>query len=266
MNNVKEPILSGLKDWDDAIGGFVPGQFVIICARPAMGKSAFSITLAKKIAIVRNIPLAYFSMEMVNHQIIRKLIANIFNCRTPALIGSNSFDEADDIDALAPKVLAGVPLYLDDEARLSLQKLENKIVELRHNGVRIVIIDYMQLLDGFEEDKELSLIKLKKIAEDYEIAIVALSQINRSDMIIMPDGSLDAGVSKQILDDPYTKYADIVSVIHRPEFYQKSETPYWNKNIAEIHFIKNVHCDTKLIKLNFDAKFAKFSNLREDYE
>ena len=121
------------------------------------------------------------------------------------------------------------------------------------------IKDHMKWVENVNEE-------VKKIAEDYEVAIVALSQINRSEMIIMPDGSLDTGISKQILDDSYTKYADIVSVIHYPEFYQKSETPYRDKNIAEIHFIKNVHCDTKLIKLNFNAKFAKFSNLREDYE
>lgn len=266
MNNVNEPISSGLKDWDDAIGGFVPGQFVIIGGRPAMGKSAFTITLAKKLAIVQNIPLAYFSLEMVSCQIIRRLIVNIFNCVTSALIGFNSFDKADDIEVLAPKVLEGAPLYLDDDPRLSLQKLENKIVKLRENGIRIVIIDYMQLLDGFMEDIELSLSQLKKLAEENEVTIIALSQISKSDMKIMPDGVLDSKASKQIFGDSYTKYADIVSVIHRPEYYQKSVTPYRNINIAEIHFIKNVHCDIKLIKLNFESKFSKFSNLRETHE
>ena len=76
-----------------------------------------------------------------------------------------------------------------------------------------------------------------------------LSQVSRADKVVQPDGSLDTAVCKQIMGEPNMKYADIVGMIHRPEYYQRSETPCLNKNIAEIHFIKNEYCDRKLIKL-----------------
>ena len=161
---------------------------------------------------------------------------------------------------LGYKVLKDTPLYIDDTFNLSLEELDKKIAELKAKGIKIVIMDYIQLIAGFEKDVELTLMTLKQIAENHEITIMALLQMHKSDMKIESDGSLDLNTTAQTLEEAYIKYADIVSVIHRPEFYLKSETSFLNKNIAEIHFIKNFHCDKKYIALDFRAGSGNFSN------
>ena len=79
---------------------------------------------------------------------------------------------------LGYKVLKDTPLYIDDTFNLSLVELDKKIAELKAKGIKIVIIDYIQLIAGFEKDVELTLMTLKQIAENHEITIMALLQMH----------------------------------------------------------------------------------------
>lgn len=261
MNNktVKETIYSGLKNWDETIGGFVSGQLIIVASCPAMGKSALAITLTKKLAIIQNIPVAYFSLEMAKPQIVKKLIKNIFNCSADFLCEPPQ-DELDDCAILAQRVFKDTHLYLDDTLGLSLKDLDTKIAEQKAKGLKVVIVDYIQLIDGFDKDVEFVLATLKRIAEEHEISIIALSRMSRSNKGILPDGTLDVDACRQILDESYIKYADIVSVIHRPAYYSKEIWSSQCRHITEIYFVKNNHSDTKCIKLKFDGASAKFSS------
>lgn len=262
MNNIisgNTPIYSGLKDWDEAIGGFVPGQLIIVVGSPVVSKTAFAVTLLKKLAIIRNIPVAFFSLEMTSPQIVLRLLANVFNC-SPNYLREGPQCEIDDRAIMAERVLKDAPLYLDDTPRLSLNALDTKIAELKSEGIKVVIIDYMQLLAGFQKDVELALSTLKRIAKKYKISLIALSQVSRSEIEVSPDGTLDVESSRHIFGEKYGKYADIVSVIHRPAYYSKMWSSQYG-DIAEIHFIKNNHCDTKCIKMKFDGASAKFTNI-----
>lgn len=254
------PIYSGLNAWDEAIGGFVPGQLIIVASRPAMGKTAFSITLSNKLAVIRNIPVAFFSLEMTSPQIVLRLLANVFNC-SPNNLREASQCEIDDYAIMGERVLKDTPLYLDDTPMLSLKALDTKISELKSEGIKVVIIDYMQLIDGFNKDVDVALATLKQIAEKHKISLIALSQVSKSDMEILPDGTLNVESSIHIFGEKYGKYADIISVIHRPEYYRRDMYSEQNQHIAEIHFVKNGHCAAKCIKMNFNGASAKLSNI-----
>ena len=256
----KEIIYSGLMDWDEAIGGFVPGQLIIIAGRPAMGKTAFAVTLFEKLAIIRDVPVAFFSLEMSTPQIILKLLTNVFNC-TPDYFREGQQCEVDEHAILAHRVLKDTPLYIDDTPALSLDSLESKITELKSEGIKVVIVDYMQLLDDFLKDVEVALATLKRIAEEHKITLIALSQVRRDDTQILPDGALDVASSFRHFDESYVRYADTVSVIHRPAYYSHEIWSSRYSNVAEIHFIKNNHCDVECIKLKFDGASSKFSNM-----
>lgn len=225
-----------------------------------MGKTAFAITLLKKLAIIRNIPVAFFSLEMTSHQIVLRLLANVFNC-SPNYWREGPQCEIDDRAIMAERVIKDTPLYLDDTLKLSLKALDAKISELKSEGIKVVIIDYMQLLDDLQKDAELALSTLKRIAEEHKISLIALSQVSRSDMEILPDGTLDVESSCHIFGERYSKYADIVSIIHRPAYYSREMWSCQYGDIAEIHFVKNNHCDTKYIKLKFASASAKISNI-----
>lgn len=263
MNNATSrntPIYSGLKDWDEAIDGFVPGQLIIVAGRPAMGKTAFAITLLKKLAIIRNIPVAFFSLEMTSPQIVMRLLANIFNC-SPHYLREGPQCEIDDCTIMAERVFKDTPLYLDDTLKLSLKTIDAKIAELKSEGIKVVIIDHIQLIGGFNKDVEIALATLKQIAEKHKISLIALSQVSRSDMEILPDGTLDVESSRHIFGEKYSKYSDIISVIHRPAYYSEEIWSSQYRHIAKIHFVTNNHSDTKCIKLKFDDASAKFSNI-----
>lgn len=261
MNNTTSdntPIYSGLNAWDEETGGFVPGQLIIVAGRPAMGKTAFAITLLNKLAVIRNIPVAFFSLELTSLQIVRRLWANVFSGSSDNL-REEPQDKIDDYVILGERVLKDTPLYLKDTPMLSLEALEAEIVKLKSEGIKVVIIDYLQLIEDFFKDGEVTLATLKQIAEKHKISLIVLSQVNKSDMAILPDGTLDVESSIHIFCKKYGKYTDIISVIHRPEYYRGDMQSNPNQHIAEIYFVKNSHCTAKCIKMNFNSASSKFT-------
>lgn len=265
MNN-QDTIFTGFKDWDEAIGGFALGKFIIIAARPAMGKTAFLLSLIKKIAVMRNIPTAFFTLEMSNKQIIQRLISNTFNSDISGFVMSLPDDEQADMGDLAHRLLKDTPLDLDETPSLTLEDIQNKITDLKSKGVKVVFIDYIQLINGFTKDIEQHLASLRQLAEDNHITLIATSQMSKSDNIILTDGSLDTEEADKVIDNAYKKHADIVVVIHRPEYFiiPKIGTENTHENIAEIHFIKNACSGVKMIQMKFFGNMAKFTNILKD--
>lgn len=265
MNN-KDTILSSFNDWDNAIGGFAPGQFIILAARPAMGKTAFLLSLIKKITVMQNIPTALFTLEMSNVQMVRKLLANVFNSDINGFVMTLPKDEQEDMEIVVQRVLKDTPLNLDEIPSLTFEDIQNKITDLKNKGVKIAFIDYIQLINGFSKDIDLTVASLKRLAEENQITLIATSQMRKCDNIILSDGSLNSEEADKVIDDAYKKYADIVAVIHRPEYYIIPEwgTENNHKNIAEIYFIKNTASDVKMIQMKFYCNMAKFTNLPQD--
>lgn len=193
-------------------------------------------------------------------------MTNVFNSDIEGFVRSLPEDEQKDMQFVAQRVLKGTPLNLDQTPSLTLEDIQNKITDLKTKGVKIVFIDYVQLINGFAKDIEQALASLKQLAEENHITLIAISQMSKSENMIFTDGSLNFEEADRIIGDEYKKHTDIVAVIHRPEYYIIPEwgTENAHKNVAEIHFIKNACSEVKLIQMKFYGNMAKFTNIPQD--
>lgn len=264
---------SGFHDLDRLTSGWQNSDLIIIAARPAMGKTAFVLSMAKNMAINYNTPIAVFSLEMSNVQLVNRLISNV--CEIDgSKIKSGQLDDIEWDQLMARiKHLNGAPLYIDDTPSLSIFELRTKARRLvREHQVKMIIIDYLQLMNASgmkfgSREQEVSMISrsLKQLAKELDIPIVALSQLNRS-VESRTDGKRpqlsDLRESGAIEQD-----ADIVCFIHRPEYYLHSDTDASGRDIRDLaEFIVAKHRSGSVddIELRFRKRFARFENMHED--
>lgn len=264
---------SGFYDLDKLTSGWQNSDLIIIAARPAMGKTAFVLSMAKNMAVNYNTPIAVFSLEMSNLQLVNRLISNVCEIDgTKIKSGQLTQLEWDQLMARI-KNLSGAPLYIDDTPSLSIFELRTKARRLvREHHVKMIIIDYLQLMNASgmkfgSREQEVSMISrsLKQLAKELDIPIVALSQLNRS-VESRTDGKRpqlsDLRESGAIEQD-----ADIVCFIHRPEYYLHSDTDANGRDIRDLaEFIVAKHRSGSVddIELRFRKRFARFENMHED--
>ena len=179
---------SGFDALDKITSGWQKSDLIIIAARPAMGKTAFVLSMAKNIAVNFHRPVAMFSLEMSNVQLVNRLIMNV--CEIEGEKIKNGRLTKAEWDKLEHKVvdLQGAPLYVDDTPGLSVFELRSKARKLvKDKHVELIIIDYLQLMNANgsnfgSREQEVSIISrtLKGMAKELDIPIIALSQLNRS--------------------------------------------------------------------------------------
>ena len=181
-------IPTGYNKLDDMTSGWQPSDLVILAGRPAMGKTAFALSLAKNIAIDQKIPVAFFSLEMSNVQLVNRLISNVCEVEGKKILnGQLSNDEWSRLDKNLRR-MTGAPLYVDDTPGLSVFELRTKARRLvKEKKVQIIMIDYLQLMNATgmkfnSRQEEVSTISrsLKGLAKELNIPIIALSQLNRT--------------------------------------------------------------------------------------
>lgn len=270
-------LATGFHDLDRVTLGWQNSDLIIIAARPAMGKTAFVLSMAKNMAVNYNTPVAVFSLEMSNLQLVNRLIVN--TCEIPADNIKRGDLQPWQWDQLLTKinVLYEAPLYIDDTPSLSVFELRTKARRLvREHGVKIIIIDYLQLMNasGMEygsREQEVSTISrsLKQLAKELNIPIIALSQLNRS-VESRGTGSDATGKRPQLSDlresGAIEQDADLVCFIHRPEYYLKTSEDGANNDIrgkAEIIIAKHRNGATKDVVLRFVSELARFENWDE---
>lgn len=264
---------SGYRELDKLTSGWQNSDLIIIAARPAMGKTAFVLSMAKNMAVNFNIPVAIFSLEMSNVQLVNRLISNV--CEIDgSKIKSGKLTDAEWEKTMARlKGLYGVPLYIDDSPSLSVFELRTKARRLvREKQVKFIIIDYLQLMNASgmkygSREQEVSMISrsLKQLAKELNIPIVALSQLNRS-----VESRTDNNKRPQLSDlresGAIEQDADMVCFIHRPEYYLRSKLDGDNKDIeglAEFIVAKHRSGSVDDVKLRFRASYARFENWDE---
>lgn len=223
---------TGFHELDKTTSGWQNSDLIIIAARPAMGKTAFVLSMAKNMAVNYNIPVAVFSLEMSNIQLVNRLICNTCELESEIIKSGRLSDRQWDQLMSRIKQLHSAPLYIDDTASLSIFELRTKARRLvREHGVKFIIIDYLQLMNASgmkfgSREQEVSMISrnLKQLAKELNIPIVALSQLNRS---VENRGDGREGKRPQLSDlresGAIEQDADIVCFIHRPEYYIKSD-------------------------------------------
>lgn len=263
---------SGFHELDKLTSGWQNSDLIIIAARPAMGKTAFVLSMAKNMAVNYNIPVAVFSLEMSNLQLVNRLISNVCELEGEKIkSGQLSPSEWDQLMARI-KHLYGASLFIDDTPSLSIFELRTKARRLvREHDVKFIIIDYLQLMNASgmrfgSREQEVSMISrsLKQLAKELNIPIVALSQLNRS---VENRGDSKEGKRPQLSDlresGAIEQDADIVCFIHRPEYYIRSDTDAAGNDIRGLaEFIVAKHRSGRVddVKLRFKHKFARFEN------
>ena len=264
-------IPSGFHALDKITSGWQSPDLVIIAARPAMGKTAFVLSMAKNMAIDREIPTAVFSLEMSNVQLVNRLIMNVCELEGDKIkTGKMSKEDAKRLNTKI-NIMKGKPLYLDDTPSLSIFELRSKARKLvREHDVKIIIIDYLQLMNAQgtsfgSREQEVSIISrgLKGLAKELDIPIIALSQLNRG--VEARQGV--EGKTPQLSDlresGAIEQDADLVCFIHRPEYYHLYNDDKTGKDLrglGQIIVAKHRNGATDSIWLRFRGKYAKFQN------
>ena len=267
-------LASGFHELDKKTAGWQNSDLVIIAARPAMGKTAFVLSMAKNMAVDYQFPVAVFSLEMSNVQLVNRLISNVCEIPSEKIRSGQLADyEWGQLDYKI-KSLYDAPLYVDDTPSLSVFELRTKARRLvREHGVKIIIIDYLQLMNasgmsfGNRQEEVATISKsLKGLAKELNIPIIALSQLNRS----VENREGNQGKRPQLSDlresGSIEQDADMVCFIHRPEYYKiyQNEDNQDTHGLAEIILAKHRNGGTGIVNLRFKGEYVRFQNLDDD--
>jgi replicative DNA helicase len=181
-------LTSGFRDIDEYTSGFQPGNFVILAARPAMGKTSMALTMAAAAAKEEQKPIAIFSLEMTNEELVTRLLCGEARINSLNLRRGNIKDSEWEKISSGMSALSEMPIYIDDSGTVTVSEIRSRCRRLKSgDGLAAVFIDYLQLVRpsgatrSQNRNDELSEIcrTLKATAKDLQIPIIALAQLNR---------------------------------------------------------------------------------------
>ena len=261
---------TGYDQLDKITSGWQKSDLIILAGRPAMGKTSFAISLTKKMVVDRKIPVAFFTLEMSSVQLVNKLKSNVCQIDSTHLVsGQLSQDEWFRHDNKKEK-LTGLPLYIDMTPGLTVLELKAKARRLvRDKGIRLIIIDYLQLMNGVDRkyssrEQEVSNISrsLKALATELDIPIIALSQLNRN--VANREGILDKRPQLSDLRESgaIEQDADMVLFVHRPEYFHIYQDDEGKDLHGKALIIIEKHRKGAVgeIKLDFKPEYSSFED------
>ncbi|MCO4822766.1 MAG: replicative DNA helicase [Flavobacteriaceae bacterium] len=268
-------IPSGFDKLDKLTSGWQESDLIIVAARPGMGKTALTLSMARNIAVNQNIPVAFFSLEMASVQLITRLISSETGLSSEKLrTGKLEKHEWEQLNVKV-KALEKAPLFIDDTPSLSIFDLRAKARRLAsQHGIKLIVIDYLQLMTGGSShggnrEQEISMISrnLKALAKELSVPVIALSQLSRA--VETRGGSKRPLLSDLRESGAIEQDADIVSFIYRPEYYKIDE---WDdeersptEGQAEFIIAKHRNGGLENIRLKFIGHLGKFDNL-DDFD
>lgn len=253
----------GFYDLDAMTQGFQRSDLIIVAGRPSMGKTAFSVGIARNIAAIHKSAIAIFSLEMSKEQLVQRLLANESGIESGFLrsgrISQNQWEPL----GHAISVLSQLSIFIDDTPNITVTEMRSKARRLQAEQggqLGLILVDYLQLMEGSNSDnrvQELSKVTrgLKGLARELNVPIIALSQLSRgveSRTNKRPMMS-DLRESGSIEQD-----ADLIIMLYRDEYYNP-DTP--DRGIAEIIITKHRNGPTGTVKLLFEPQFTRFRNL-----
>lgn len=255
---------TGFSAFDMKTAGLQPSDFILIAARPSMGKTAFVLNIAQHCAIKKKNNVAVFSLEMSKEQLVNRVMCSYAMIDAQKLRTGNL--EGDDWDRLASSIsnLSEGKMFIDDTPAISLSKMRSKCRKLKfQHGLDLVIIDYLQLMSGnnpHNRQQEISDISrgLKALAREFGVPVVALSQLSRAvesrtDKRPMLSDLRESGAIEQD--------ADVVCFLYRDEYYNPENED--SKGLAELIVAKQRNGATGKIKLGWQGQFTRFVNILE---
>jgi replicative DNA helicase len=261
MDGLVKPVPTGLTDLDRKLGGgFYGGDLVIVAARPSMGKTAFSLTVAANVA--RDMPVLFLSMEMKNVQLQQRLVSSQGSISMATLRDPGGMDQHhwNQVTAATEKI-SELHLYLDDQPHLTLLEVRNKARAVkRKHGLSLLVVDYLGLMaTGGEERRDLQIGALtkgmKNLAKELDIPVILLSQLSRKceERPNKRPMSSDLKDSGDIEAD-----ADTILFLYRDEVYNPDSM---DKGICEVNCAKQRQGETGITGLAFLGDKTLFADL-----
>jgi replicative DNA helicase len=253
---------TGFTDLDERTAGFQPSDLIIVAARPAMGKTSFTLNIAQHVGTKTEMTVGIFSLEMSKEQLFMRLLTS--EARIDAHRFRSGFLSDKDYGRLSAALgtLAEARVFIDDTASIGVLEMRAKARRLKaERGLHLLVIDYVQLMQGrgrFDNrQQELASISrsLKGLAKELHVPIVALSQLSRA-----PDSRSDHRPQLSDLRESgaLEQDADVVLFIYREDQYERKED---TEGVAEIIIGKQRNGPTGIVKLAFIREFTRFENL-----
>jgi len=263
---------SGFVELDRATAGWQKNALIIVAARPAVGKTAFTLNLAMNAAMNSEhpFPVAFFSLEMGAGELVKRMLSAVTEVSMDAITKGRM--EEHEFVQLTQRMhkLSKMPIFLDDQAALNIFELRAKARRLKQrHDIQMIVIDYLQLMSGGggngpgNREQEISKISrdLKALAKELEIPIIALSQLNRA--VESRKESKVPQLSDLRESGAIEQDADMVMFLYRPEYYgiENNEMGEPIEGETHIHIAKNRSGSTATIKLQFIKEYQKFVDL-----
>lgn len=261
-------ISTGFIGLDKITTGLHEDNLIILAARPAMGKTALALNIAKHVAVKENKPTVIFSLEMGAEDLIERMVASegmvpAYHLKT----GNLSTDEWRRI-VHAQSNLYYAPIFVDDTAGIRISEIRSKARKLAQEmgGLGVIIIDYLQLITGSKGENRQQIVseisrELKILAKDLKVPVIALSQLSRAVEQRQDKRPMlaDLRESGSIEQD-----ADIVAFLYREAYYQKEQADSQEaNNVTELILEKNRHGSLGTVKLYFHKEYTKFSSVED---
>ncbi|MCO6437519.1 MAG: replicative DNA helicase [Phycisphaerae bacterium] len=252
---------SGFTQLDELTAGFQPGDFIIVAARPSMGKTALGLGMALNAAMHQHRPVAFFSMEMSADQVTQRLVCAHTGIDAQKL-RRHMLGEADKRTLVeACEDFASAPLYIDDTPGMTAMELRSAARRLKQQyDIQAVYVDYLQLMHTPKAESrqvEIATVSrgLKGLGRELGIPVIAMAQLNR-----MPEGRTD---KRPLMSDlresgAIEQDADMVLLIHREEYYHPEKEE--SAGLAELILAKQRNGPTGSVTLTFNKKLTRFAN------
>lgn len=256
---------TGFIDLDNQLSGLQPSDFILVAARPSVGKTAFILNITEHMALKKNIPVAIFSLEMSKEQLINRVMAQHSMVDSQKIrVGNLSDVEWGKIMETAD-VIANSEIVIDDTPGISIGELRSKCRKLKlEKDIQIVIIDYLQLMSGSgkvsSREQEISEISrsLKAIARELNVPVIALSQLNRA-VESRPDRKpimADLRESGSIEQD-----ADVIMLLSRK---YNEEEKIEDRNTIIVNVAKQRNGPVGEIELLWMPEYTKFQSIARE--
>ena len=256
---------TGFKDVDHIFNGLQKSDLILVAARPAMGKTAFTLNIAQNVTMLYDKTVAFFSLEMGKEQLVGRILSSVAGVSSEKLRRAN-MDPADweKVIAAADR-MSKSKLFIDDTPGLTVQDMRSKLRRLKvEHGLDLVIVDYIQLMQGRNAGKgsenrqqEVSEISrnLKLIAREFNVPVIALSQLSRS-VESRPD-------KRPVLSDlresgSLEQDADIVIFLYRDKYYDENSEKGDN---AEVLIRKHRNGSVGTVELQFVGELTQFRDV-----
>lgn len=255
----------GFYDLDQITGGFQRSDLIIVAGRPSMGKTSFSLNIARSIAAQPKLPIAIFSLEMSCEQLVMRLLSSEAEIESNRLRAGRISQLEWERLSTALSTLSDLPIFIDDTPNQTVSQMRSQARRLQAEqggALGLILIDYLQLMEGASDNRvqELSRItrQLKGLARELNVPVITLSQLSRG---VEARNNKRPMMSDLRESGSIEQDSDLILMLYRDEYYNP-DSP--DRNIAEVIITKHRNGPTGVVKLLFDSHLTRFRNLAQN--